>query len=265
MALKFFCLECGGIVIVRYLKPGETALCRACGHEQTVPEGAEAATDAEAEAAAASQRAVPGRAVDPEDLKYLGDPFADRPPRYLAARWKRLLGYLADSLILIGPGVLMLFPAIVRVTDYMPDAGSLPDILPFMPEFWIARLFSFGLLLIQATLLVERGQTLGKMILGTRIVTLDDRHPRWWRLLLVRPAILVIVGLRPDLQWPDEVWSQALRYALGLLGLVNALYIFGLDRRTLHDRLAGTRVIDLRALRKTPDGDKIEKDFKRKP
>ncbi len=31
----------------------------------------------------------------------------------------------------------------------------------------------------------------------------------------------------------------------GIFGLVNALFIFGAERRCLHDRLAGTRVVDV--------------------
>jgi membrane protease YdiL (CAAX protease family)/DNA-directed RNA polymerase subunit RPC12/RpoP len=40
MSLKFKCQNCGSDIIVRYLKVGETARCKACGTENVVPETA---------------------------------------------------------------------------------------------------------------------------------------------------------------------------------------------------------------------------------
>lgn len=265
MALKFTCSKCGGVVVVRYLERGEVAQCESCGHQESVPEGAEEATDAEVEEAAAPAVGFEKRPVDPGDLKYLGDPFVDKRPRYLAPLWKRLAGYILDGLIFMVPGVIMLLPAIERISEEVPGEAALMDLMPFMPEFWIVRLLYFGLLLVQAVLLVERGQTLGKMLLRTRIVTLDDKHPAWWRLLLLRPLLPVIATFRPDLSWPDETWSIVVRYALSALLLTDALAIFGSERRTIHDRLAGTRVIDLSLLRKAPGGGKVALDLKTKP
>ena len=37
MALKFQCEKCGGDIVVKYLKPGEEALCRNCGAYVVVP------------------------------------------------------------------------------------------------------------------------------------------------------------------------------------------------------------------------------------
>ncbi len=37
MALQFNCTECNQIIIVKYLKPGEQAVCTKCGRENTVP------------------------------------------------------------------------------------------------------------------------------------------------------------------------------------------------------------------------------------
>jgi DNA-directed RNA polymerase subunit RPC12/RpoP len=38
MVLKFKCEKCGGEIVVKYLKPGEEALCRNCGARVAVPE-----------------------------------------------------------------------------------------------------------------------------------------------------------------------------------------------------------------------------------
>ncbi len=40
MAYKFKCADCGKEVIVKWLKPGETAKCRKCGADVKVPAGA---------------------------------------------------------------------------------------------------------------------------------------------------------------------------------------------------------------------------------
>ncbi|MGD9140707.1 MAG: RDD family protein [bacterium] len=260
MALKFRCSNCGEVVIVRYLKQGETAECKACGNREPVPDCAEEAT--EVELAESTAAADPRIEADPEDLKYVGDPFNDRARRYLAPLWKRLLGYVLDRLIFAVPGFIMLLPAIKRLADDGAGEAALRMLLPFMPEFWIVQLLYLGVLLIQAVLLVERGQTIGKMILRTRIVTLQDKHPAWYRLLIVRPVLPVVATYRPDLIWPGEAWSMVVRYCLSALLLIDALAIFGSERRTVHDRLAGTRVIDIGLLRKAPGGGRISADLK---
>ena len=40
MSLLFYCRKCGGKVIVKYLKPGEIAVCHNCASENKVPEDA---------------------------------------------------------------------------------------------------------------------------------------------------------------------------------------------------------------------------------
>ena len=257
MALSFNCEHCGEAIVVRYLGPGEEAHCRACGHEQAVPEDAAEATEAEVDASLAAGPRPPQPPADRQDPKHVGDPFLKAPPRYLAPLWKRLLGYVVDGLVVGIPAFIMIMPAVRRIAGMEPGEGAVLELMPFMPEYWMLQLLQFGVLLIQAVLLVERGQTIGKALLNTRIVTLKDGHPAWWRLLLLRPLIPLLVTFRPDLQYPDEVWSLPARMVLGALGLADALSIFGIERRTLHDRLAGTRVIDLGLLRRSPDVDRI--------
>ncbi|HEX5657370.1 MAG TPA: RDD family protein [Polyangiales bacterium] len=64
---------------------------------------------------------------------------------------------------------------------------------------------------------VMRGQSIGKLIAGTRVVTERDERAPLWRLLL--------------------------RYPARVLGLLDTAFIFADSRRTLHDRLSGTRVV----------------------
>nr|MBN2276766.1 hypothetical protein [candidate division Zixibacteria bacterium] len=41
MSLKFTCPSCGAEILLKYLKPGDTARCRNCGHDVIVPDTAE--------------------------------------------------------------------------------------------------------------------------------------------------------------------------------------------------------------------------------
>ncbi len=84
----------------------------------------------------------------------------------------------------------------------------------------------------QCLLLAVRGQTLGKMALGVRIVRrTDGSNPGFWRTVLVRNVVPSLIGLLP--------------FFGPLFSLIDLLSIFGEERRCLHDYLAGTRVVEV--------------------
>lgn len=90
---------------------------------------------------------------------------------------------------------------------------------------------SFGIyLLLHGFLLATRGQTIGKLVLGIRIVDIDTNQviPLVKQLLLRDLLIRVLVGIP---------------FIGGIIGLVDSLLIFRWDRRCLHDHLANTKVI----------------------
>jgi uncharacterized RDD family membrane protein YckC len=85
--------------------------------------------------------------------------------------------------------------------------------------------------LANAWFLARNGQTIGKMLLGIRIATLDGGVPELWRILALRYAPISIVSVIPTL-------------GLGLvLPTFDVLFIFRGDRRCLHDMIAGTKVL----------------------
>lgn len=93
----------------------------------------------------------------------------------------------------------------------------------------IVMLLALALLIIsfvvQMVLLGSRGQTIGKIAMKIRIVdSVTGVHPGWARLILLRTIVNGIIGLIP------------------FYVLVDALFIFRADRRTIHDMIAGTRV-----------------------
>lgn len=73
------------------------------------------------------------------------------------------------------------------------------------------------------------GQSFGKMVMGIKIVGLDDRKPGVLRLLLVRqlPAFLL----------------HPVPFAGKAYQTLDMLFIFGPSRRCIHDYLARTKVV----------------------
>lgn len=80
---------------------------------------------------------------------------------------------------------------------------------------------------VQVYLVASSGQTIGKRVMRIRVV--DARtggHTGWFRVVVLRVYV-------------NRILVAA---TLLLYGLVDALFIFRGDRRTVHDRLARTRV-----------------------
>ena len=177
-------------------------------------------------------------------------PAGVKVPPYLASRWKRFAGYLIDYPVATVPVVALAMSAFSKGLWGDFTKYQFFEMFTYTPEYALASVYVILLGAIQAVLLIKRGQTIGKVVVRTRIVTLDNRHPSWWRLVLVRPIIVLLGLTRPDIQWTEEEWGTVLRFVFGGLFLVNALLVFNEDRRALHDVLAGTRVIDMGAFRR---------------
>jgi uncharacterized RDD family membrane protein YckC len=87
----------------------------------------------------------------------------------------------------------------------------------------------FLFVLLHGWLLLMRGQTIGKAILGLRIVRPDGGKPSAFQLLASRNGLFYALMVVP---------------AIGLLVIsVDCLMIFRSSRRCLHDLLAGTIVV----------------------
>ncbi|MET0286876.1 MAG: RDD family protein [Polyangiales bacterium] len=125
----------------------------------------------------------------------------DRSPALpLASLGARLGGHVFDTLSFYASAF-----AAVRVLGPFRELG---------PWGWP---FVLAVPMLNFVLCLVWGQTLGKMIAGTRVVTMHDARVAWWQLLLRYPA-----------------WG---------LGVLDLAFIFDASRRPLHDKLAGTRVV----------------------
>ena len=91
-----------------------------------------------------------------------------------------------------------------------------------------------GALVLQALLLTLRGQNLGKLLLGARVVRADNGAPAGFgRGVMLRFA--VPVGL---------IITLNAFFMLGLVFLaIDYAFMFRADRRCLHDLMAGTKVV----------------------
>ncbi len=140
----------------------------------------------------------------------------------LASRWTRLFAFIIDSIIsLVITVPFMLYYGVWESAMQGQEMGMEITIM-------FTLLGVVGFMLFHGYLLKTKGQTIGKYILGIRIVSLDGELPEFGGLIAKRYV---------------PVWLLQVLPALGLLALVNVLLIFRSDKRCIHDLIAGTKVI----------------------
>lgn len=140
-----------------------------------------------------------------------------------------ILGVLATlpGFLILGPTFLSIF--VTAASGQQPDfsalqAGSL------MSGLLVLALGTLILLVIQIVMLSTRGQTIGKRILGIRVVRYPDGSPAGFvHAWLLRNFLPFLIQLIPWIGF--AFW------------IVDACFIFTQERRCLHDLIAGTKVV----------------------
>ena len=155
---------------------------------------------------AAPLAVVPGPAIDPN----------------LADRGARLGAVLLDCVIAFGfclPGFIVLW------------TGGKDDNTMSTIAFILIALGFLALAVIQIYLLSTKGQTLGKKVVGVKIIRYaDSTNPGFVYACLLRAIVPSLISNIPF---------------LGLIfALVDICFIFGEERRCLHDLIAGTKVVN---------------------
>ncbi len=153
----------------------------------------------------------------------------------LATHGQRFAGALIDGIL---TGFCWLPAGLAFWTKFSDSirAGDQPNPAMVMEAmqgvFFKALPFLLVLVLVQGTLLTLRSQSVGKLLLGTRIVRhADNARTGFVHAFLLRGTI---------------VWAIERIPILGsLFWLVDVCFIFGDERRCVHDYIAGTKVVKI--------------------
>ncbi|HRJ11572.1 MAG TPA: RDD family protein [Prosthecobacter sp.] len=168
----------------------------------------------------------------PPKTAELGAPVAQDTKRPLAARWRRIVAYLLESVIVTA----LIVPAqyfagtFQREMERQESGGSS---IGYHPEIvlWTAVALLF-MVAINWNLLAN-GQTIGKLLLNIRIDRVEGGPCERGRIIFRRMVVMQIFYLIPVIN-------------IVFIILDSMLMIFRNDKRTLHDMIAGTKVVDMR-------------------
>lgn len=141
----------------------------------------------------------------------------------LAGRGRRFAATVIDMILV--PALTLV---LVMAFDVVEDAEDYQGVAWVG---WVLLLAVTSYLLLNGYLLWRHGQTVGKALLGVRIVAADGHTPApLWKLVCIRALFFPLLYL--VVVWP---WT--------LLPLADQLLIFRKPRRCLHDLAAGTVVV----------------------
>jgi uncharacterized RDD family membrane protein YckC len=149
----------------------------------------------------------------------------------LASRSARLGAIIVDSLvafILFTPAYVTNFAAIAQQSRGNPLAVWV-NLAKTGGWFYVGLLGALVVLAIDLVLLARNGQTIGKKLLGIKVVRVDGSPVSLFRVFFLRYVCNTFLTLIPLFG--------------SLYSLVDCLMIFGESRRTVHDRIADTIVI----------------------
>jgi uncharacterized RDD family membrane protein YckC len=136
----------------------------------------------------------------------------------LASRGTRLAAYIVDGLV-VGVWFIPAYWAWLG-----PNADA-PGALTFLALLVGIALFAYNLVLLH-----QHGQSIAKRWMNIRIVRADGTRAGLGRIFSLR---MLVPGL-----------ISAIPLIGNIFGLADALFIFGEERRTLHDRIADTIVVE---------------------
>ncbi len=174
-------------------------------------------------------------------------PRAEYPAPEPAGRFVRMVAVFLDTLLLLLPWAAGLF--------LLGDTLDRPE-FRVLHVRWV-QLGTLAVVIGQAVLLSLRGQTLGKIAVGVRVVRArDGRNPGFWRAVVLRSLVpaLVLWGCLPAEPAFYHVVLRQLMPAAVTIGLtvighflvvIELLTFLKEDGRCLHDHLARTRVVEV--------------------
>ncbi|WNL47109.1 RDD family protein [Dyella sp. BiH032] len=135
-----------------------------------------------------------------------------------ASRGQRLAAAILDGVI-VGVGTIL---AVIGGSAASRGDGGVVAIA-------VGALLILGVFVVNCVLLHQNGQTIGKRVLGLKIVRTNGDRIGLGRIIGMRIIPISLLGAIP--------------YLGGLISLTDSLMIFGNERRCLHDLIADTIVI----------------------
>ena len=193
--------------------------CRSCGAELvkrpgSAPRPAARPSPAPQAAAAAVALENPYQAPDVAAQAPIHVSYGEKA---LAGRGSRLIAQFVDGLLFLTIYIPFFVAAAGGAESEAAVAGSMMAML----------LILLGLAVVQIFYLSRDGQTIGKKAMKIRIVRYDDGgNPGFVKAVFLRAIANGFIGIIPG-------------YAL-----VDILFIFGAEKRCIHDYIAGTKVVE---------------------
>lgn len=138
----------------------------------------------------------------------------------LASRGDRLKAALVDAVI----GTVLMLPIFWYFWNELQQSVVAAQLL------LIINVYGFiAMILANGYLWNKYGQSIGKRVVGIKIVDMNGHKPPLWKIAILRH------------------WTMSLGGFLGSVGrlipIVDTLFIFGKSRRCMHDYIAGTKVV----------------------
>ena len=170
------------------------------------------------------------------------EPGASRGPRpgagglRLATRGSRFVASLFDGLVAIGIAICV---GMAFGVGIVASGAEVQDAAVVALVGILTAVIYFG---ANAYLIFKDGQTIGKRMVGIRVVRTNGEQVDGWRYLLVR------LGPWWLLSWIGE-FIPVLGSMFSILWIVNVLLIFRREHNCLHDDMADTRVVVSRSPR----------------
>jgi uncharacterized RDD family membrane protein YckC len=145
--------------------------------------------------------------------------FAEAPSLEVAERGTRLAAVIVDGL-----STLVLLVPVFLTIPFARDNDNLAVVI-----IVLMVLGGLGLIAWNCVLLERNGQTIGKKVMGIKVVRRDGSHCGLGRIFGLRYLPVTMLGAVPFLG--------------AFVSLADILMIFGEERRCLHDHFADTLVV----------------------
>ncbi|WP_198263393.1 RDD family protein [sulfur-oxidizing endosymbiont of Gigantopelta aegis] len=141
----------------------------------------------------------------------------------IATRWSRFWASLIDGLMII----VVTVPTMYFTGGFDGVSEGIQQPIAYTVSIGILGLVIF--MMINLKFLKNSGQTVGKKALDIKVVTMDDELPTLSNHFLKRYSVYFLPGQIP--------------LAGQFFSMLNILFIFGKNKRCIHDYAAGTKVV----------------------